>query len=113
MRIINGKRFYNAQMAKATRIDDNGWDFYNGQNYQWYSLWYEPGSGYVELRANNSGSCYGDYKDRYFDSPQSFVNWCGRTCRNWEKLLGDIDETDDTVMHFVNAILSVKEVVNA
>lgn len=112
MRIINGKRFYKAQMDKAIKIDRDGWDTYDGRNYQWYTLKYEPESGYVELNGNNSGSCYGDYKDRYFDSPASFAAWCNRCERSWSDLLGEIDEDNPVVMKFVNTILN-KEVVYA
>lgn len=92
-------------MDRAVVIDDNGWDRYNGQNNQWYTLKYDPQSGYVELNAKNSGDCYGDYKTRYFDSPESFAGWCARCNRNWQKLLGEIDENDLVVMAFVNALI--------
>lgn len=69
MKIVNGKKFYAADIKAAQRIDGNGWDRYNGQNWQWYSLFYNPSCGLVVLQADNSGSCYGDYTDRYFDSP--------------------------------------------
>lgn len=104
MRIINGKKFYNAQINKVVKIDDNGWDKNNGQNFQWYTLKYDPESGLVILDANNSGDCYGDYKTRYFESPEAFATWCARCDRNWEKLLGEINESDETVMSFVNAL---------
>jgi hypothetical protein len=105
MRIINGKRFYQAQINKAQKIDGDGWDRYNGQNYQWYTLKYDPESGLVILDANNSGDCYGDYKTRYFESPEAFAAWCAKCDRNWQKLLGDIDESNQTIMAFVNALV--------
>jgi len=105
MRIINGKRFYQAQIDKAVKIDGNGWDKYNGQNYQWYTLKYDPESGLVILDGNNSGDCYGDYKTRYFESPEAFDVWCAKCDRNWQKLLGDIDETNPAVMAFVAALI--------
>ena len=105
MRIINGKKFLKAEMDRAVRIDDNGWDKYNGQNYQWYTLKYDPESGLVILDANNSGDCYGDYKTRYFESPEAFATWCNQASRNWQKLLGDIDESDTAAMAFVAALV--------
>lgn len=44
MKIVNGKKFYAADIKAARRIDGNGWDRYNGQNWQWYSLFYNPAS---------------------------------------------------------------------
>jgi hypothetical protein len=104
MRIINGKRFYKADIDKAVRIDSNGWDNYDGNNYQWYTLLYEPKTGYVELDGNNSGSCYGDYKTRYFDSPESFLRWCNMCERDWGQLLGEINEDNAIVMDFIDKI---------
>lgn len=76
MKIVNGKKFYAADIKAARRIDGNGWDKYNGQNWQWYSLFYNPACGLVILKANNSGNCYGDYTDRYFENPEAFRAWC-------------------------------------
>ena len=61
MKIVNGKKFYAADYGAAKRIDNNGWDRYDGQNWKWYSLFYNPACGLVVLEACNSGSCRGDY----------------------------------------------------
>lgn len=105
MRIINKKKFYQRDINAAVRIDDNGWDGYDGRNYQWYKLMYNHSCGLVILDANNSGSCYGDYETRYFDTPASFRAWCDDVDRDWAKLLGDIDEENAACMSFVSAIL--------
>lgn len=55
MKIVNGKKFYAADYGAAKRIDNNGWDRYDGQNWQWYSLFYNPACGLVVLEASNSG----------------------------------------------------------
>lgn len=34
MKIVNGKKFYAADYGAAKRIDNNGWDRYDGQNWQ-------------------------------------------------------------------------------
>ena len=54
MKIVNGKKFYAADYGAAKRIDNNGWDRYDGQNWQWYSLFYNPACGLVVLEASNS-----------------------------------------------------------
>lgn len=59
MKIVNGKKFYAADYGAAKRIDSNGWDRYDGENWQWYSLFYNPACGLVVLEASNSGSCFG------------------------------------------------------
>lgn len=105
MRIVNNKRFYQRDINSAVRIDGNGWDRYNGSDWQWYHLLYNPACGLVILDANNSGSCYGDYSTLYFDSPASFVSSCHRAGDSWAQLLGDIDESNDAAMQFVAAIL--------
>ena len=104
MRIINGKKFMKKDMERAVKIDKNGWDRYNGQNWQWYTLKYDTETGYTELDASNSGSCYGDYNTYRFESPKSFLAWCNETDRNWEELLGDIDENDVIVTKFIEEI---------
>lgn len=105
MRIINGKKFYKADMDRAVRIDGDGWDRNDGRNKQWYSLFYDKESGFVSLVADNSGDCYGDYSTHYFSSPKAFVNYCN-DCEHdgadeVARLLGDIDEDNEDVMDFV------------
>lgn len=104
MRIVNNKRFYQTQIDAAQAIDGDGWDNYNGQNWQWYTLLYNPNCGLVILEARNSGDCFGDYSTKYFSSPQAFCNWATEECRNVEKLLGDIDENNAAAMVFANYI---------
>ena len=108
MRIINGKKFYKKDIEAATRLPFNGWDSYNGQNYQWYSVYYNPDCGLTILSASNSGDCYGDYGDRYYESPKAFYN---AECvgdeysygRSFEKLIGDVDEDNELAMQFIEA----------
>lgn len=104
MRIIEGKKFYKREIDAAVRIDGDGWDHYNGQSWQWYTLKYNPECGLVILVANNSGDCYGDYKDRYFATPKSFVMWADNHNRSIGELMGDIDETNETAMGFANEV---------
>lgn len=106
MRIIEGKKFYKADMDKAVKIDNDGWDSYNGRNKQWYSLYYEPNIGYVALVGSNSGDCYGDYDTYRFASPKSFAKYCKETNRDWTELLGEIDEANPVVMRFVDEIMA-------
>lgn len=107
MKIVNGKKFYAADIKAAQRIDGNGWDRYNGQNWQWYSLFYNPSCGLVVLQADNSGSCYGDYTDRYFDSPAAFKAWCeSSSCRDWAELMGDIGEQNECALDFIAHMLT-------
>lgn len=107
MIIINGKRFCAAEIKAAQRIDGDGWDCYDGRNWQWYTLKYNPKCGLVILDADNSGSCYGDYETRYYSSPREFAEvYSGDFGEgNWETLLGDIDEDNPVALHFIDAIL--------
>lgn len=105
MRIIDGKRFYKKDIDAAKKIEANGWNSNRGSNKQWYHLRYNPDCGYVELDADNSGDCYGDYNTYYFSSPKQFLRWCQATGRNWEELLGDIDESDAVAMQFVDELV--------
>lgn len=112
MKIVNGKKFYAADIKAAKRIDGNGWDSYNGRNWQWYSLFYNPACGLVVLKANNSGDCYGDYTDRYFENPGAFRAWCeAHFWHDWAALLGEIDEQDNCVLDFVAHMLAGRETV--
>lgn len=121
MKIVNGKKFYAADIKAARRIDGNGWDSYNGQNWQWYSLFYNPACGLVILKANNSGDCYGDYTDRYFENPEAFRTWCEEplaydwaarlVAYDWAALLGEIDEQDNCALDFVAHMLAGRETV--
>lgn len=112
MKIVNGKKFYAADIKAARRIDGNGWDSYNGRNWQWYSLFYNPACGLVILKANNSGDCYGDYKDRYFENPEAFRAWCESSfAYDWGPLLGEIDEQDNCALDFVAHMLAGRETV--
>lgn len=115
MRIVDGKRFYAAQIRAAVRIDNDGWDRYDGRNWQWYTLRYNPDCGLVILEADNSGDCYGDYETRYFSSPAAFRAWAQpeeaeygwQPTRDVEALLGDIDEGNAAALAFVNAFFGV------
>lgn len=110
MKIVNGKKFYAADIKSARRIDGNGWDSYNGRNWQWYSLFYNPACGLVILKANNSGDCYGDYSDRCFESPEAFRAWCESSfAYDWGALLGEIDEQDNCALDFVAHMLAGRE----
>lgn len=112
MKIVNGKKFYAADIKAARRIDGNGWDNYDGQNWQWYSLYYNPNCGLVILKANNSGYCYGDYTDRYFENPEAFRAWCeAYFWHDWAALLGEIDEQDNCALDFVAHMLAGRETV--
>lgn len=102
MRIVNGKKFCAEEIKKCVKIDNDGWDRYNGQNYQWYTLGYNPECGLVILYASNSGDCNGDYGTYYFASPIDFVNEYG--IDKVEKLLGEIDENNEAALHFVSAL---------
>lgn len=116
MKIVNGKKFYAADYEAAKRIDGNGWDKYDGQNWQWYSLFYNPACGLVVLEASNSGSCFGDYSDRWFESPEAFRTWCEASfpvARDWAALLGEIDEQDECALDFVAHMLAGRETVPA
>jgi len=105
MRIVNGKKFYKKDIDAAKPLDFNGWDSYDGRNHQWYSVHYNPECGLVILYADNSGDCYGDYKDRYFASPQKFAEWVREcTSHSLSKLFGDVDESDEVAMKFVSEI---------
>lgn len=102
MRIVNGKKFYAAEIKKCVKIDNDGWDSYDGRNKQWYTLKYNPECGLVILKADNSGDCYGNYETRYFASPEEFVSEYG--IDEVGRLLGDIDEENEAVMHFVGVL---------
>ena len=104
MRIVDGKRFLKKDIEAATKIDNDGWDYYDGRNYQWYTLLYNPDCGLVILGASNSGDCYGDCGTKYFSSPQSFHQWAIENDKSVEALLGDIDETNAVAMKFVDEL---------
>lgn len=104
MKIINGKKFYKKQEDEAINLDCEGWDHYDGQNYQWYSLYYNPDCGLVILKAHST-SCFGDHKTRYFDCPEAFRKWCEEKHRDWEDLFGEIDEDNKIAMGFVDKLL--------
>lgn len=104
MRIVNGKKFYKKDIDAAVNLGFNGWDSYNGRNYQHYDVRYNPDCGLVILSADNSGDCYGDYEDRYFSSPQKFAEWARNNNRSLSRLFGDVDETNETAMRFVSEI---------
>ena len=116
MKIVNGKKIYAADYKATERIDGNGWDSYDGQNWQWYSLSYNPACGLVVLEAYNSGSCSGDDSDRWFDSPEAFRAWCEASfpvARDWAALLGEIDEQNECALDFVAHMLAGRETVPA
>lgn len=103
MRIVNGKKFYKKDIDACVSLHFNGWDYYNGRNYQYYSVRYNPECGLVILDADNSGDCYGDYETRYFSTPAKFRAWCNETGRSLEKLMEDLDEDNEAHMAFVAA----------
>ena len=92
MKIINGKKFYKRDIDAAEKVDGSGWDSYDGNYYQWYSLLYDPQSGYVCLDAGNSGNCFGDYSTKEYASLEDFFADAVETERDVGELLGDIDE---------------------
>lgn len=94
MKVINGKKFYKRAIDAAVRVDCGGWDSYNGRNTQWYSLWYDPQSGYVCLDAKNSGDCFGDYDPKEYASLEEFFAAAVESERDVGTLLGTIDEAD-------------------
>jgi hypothetical protein len=106
MRIIGKERFTAAQEREMKRIDDGGWNSNDGQNQQWYSLYYHLATGIVKLSGENSGSCYGDYNSTYYASPKTFASlYDGNYSKDWRDLLGDIDEGNAAAMEFVEEIL--------
>lgn len=114
MKIVNGKKFYAADYEAAKRIDGKGWDNYDGQDWQWYSLYYNPACGLVVLEGDNSGSCYGDYSIRWFESPEAFRAWYEAAlpvARDWGALLGEIDEQNECALDFVAHMLAGRETV--
>lgn len=116
MIIVKGKRHYKRELDQMVKIDGDGWDRYDGQNYQWYSLYYNKDTGLVKLEADNSGSCYGDYSTKYFNSPREFMNSVNSDNalnyvyeRTVGDLLGNIDESNEDIMAFVNAAYPERE----
>ena len=98
MIILNGKKYYQKDINACHTIDCNGWNSYDGQYYQMYSLHYNPECGLVILEAYNSGDCFGDYFKKYYASPQEFVKAYGAS--EVSRLLGHIDENDKIAMEF-------------
>lgn len=107
MKIINGQRVYAKELKKLVKIDNDGWDRYDGQNYQWYSLYaaeLNDGSILYRLNANNSGSCYGEYSDKYFIGAGNLKKYVAdKFCYDDSKqkigeLLGEIDEDNELVL---------------
>jgi hypothetical protein len=104
MRIINNKKLYVADEQKMVKIDNDGWDYYNGQNYQHYSLFYNVALDIVKLITSNNGDCYGDYSTKYFSSAKDFAtSYNGNGYKKWRDLLGEIDETNSNILEFINA----------
>lgn len=95
MRIINGKKFYQAQIEACKEIESKGWDRDSGDFIRWYNLKYNPDCGLVILDITSSHGS----KTKYFSSPKDFVNEYGN--EELGILLGDIDESDPIVMDFV------------
>lgn len=116
MRIVNGKKFYKREIDAAQKLGFSGWDTYNGQNYQWYTVLYNPDCDLVILDANNSGNCFGDYETYYFDSPIAFFKWADEENARgygqyWDlaKLFGDVDEANETEMGFVGKFVDYRK----
>ena len=95
MRIINGKKFYQAQIEACKEIESKGWDRDSGDFLQWCNLKYNPDCGLVAFVVVSSRGS----KTKYFSSPEEFVNEYGR--EEVGELLGDINESDPIVMDFV------------
>lgn len=101
MIIANGEKIMAAEIAQKQKIDNNGWDSYDGRNHQWYSLYCIPrknGKLSYMLDANNSGNCYGDYTTKYFGCAKDFLVYCNALERSVAELLGNIDENNDFFM---------------
>lgn len=112
MKIINGTKIYQKDLKKLEKIDNGGWDTYNGQNHQWYTLnavQTEHGIVY-NLSASNSGSCYGDYSDKYFLGGKRLMQYVANKYymddpkEKIGELLGDIDETNNLLKAVVEDI---------
>ena len=73
MRIVNGKKFYKKDIDACVSLHFDGWDYYNGQNYQYYAVRYNPECGLVVLEGSNSGDFYGDYEKIQLVVGEGFV----------------------------------------
>ena len=93
MRIVEKTKLYAADEKLMVKLDHDGWDHYDGRNWQWYSLLGVEVSGtpIYKLDASNSGDCYGDYSTQYFTA-KGLKYWAGFHCKNITDLLGDISE---------------------
>ena len=93
MRIIDGKKFYgkdiNAAIEVASKCN------YNDQGTQWYTIKYHQPTGYCEIIANNSGDFYGDYRDRYYASPERMYRAEGWSINEYATMVGEIEETSE------------------
>lgn len=104
MRIIDDKRYMQADIDAAVRIDGGGWNTEDDRNnYYEAELLYNPACGLVILKTSGSWPSWS--RTEYFSSPDAFADYCVSCDRNWAKLLGDIDESNATAMAFVDAIL--------
>jgi hypothetical protein len=64
MKIVEGKKIYQHEEDAARDNIISEISSYDGQNHQWYSLGWA--GDICVVVSNNSGDCYGDYKDIVF-----------------------------------------------
>ena len=83
MRIVEKTKLYAADEKLMVKLDHDGWDHYDGRNWQWYSLLGVEVSGtpIYKLDASNSGDCYGDYSTQYFTA-KGLKYWADFHCKN-------------------------------
>ena len=104
MKIVNGRRVYAAEIGRLVKIDNDGWDTYDDNNYQYYTLSaakLSDGQILYKLGGSNSGSCYGDYSTHYVIGGKNLMSLINDKRGDFElpkdalaKLLGDIDESN-------------------
>jgi hypothetical protein len=102
MRIINGTKFYARDINAAIVVAED--THYNGRNYQWYTIKYHQPSGYCVVIAQNSGDCFGDYGNRYYDCPENMYKGEGGMypgdgwdVDDYAGMVGKIDEEADDI----------------
>lgn len=93
MRIINGKKFYQKDMDAAIEVAESS--HYDGNNHQWYTIYYHQPSGFCMINAQNSGSCWGDYGNRYYDDPATMYKNEQWSIQDYARMVGEINEDDE------------------